>query len=442
MPDIEEEHKKFTYRRQAIEKLIMADQVDQPFLPVKTHPKLIWIGMIYLLFCFIVWLFVGSLPIIVFGKGIIINAAGLYTIEAKSSGIVTSMLVKPGDQVQKGELVAEIENFEDEVKYKNALENVSKLKKDLAKLKNQVGQESLAAKSALQKQIESSQITINELQKTIETLEKDLTHKEELFKQQLIGLNELKDSRQLVDRYKIELETTKATQATLLANIKKMYRLQELKEKERAIIVAEHEAAVLKLALDYSKIYSPDAGKVLELVVNKGDNVQPGSPLMHLEYTTENKTKPLIYGFVPISDGKKIRKGNRVEIEPSTVSAHEYGTMRGTVVEISPYGISKENLERLIQNENLVNFLFQREKSVTQIVIDPLLDPHTISGFKWSSGKGPPVQISTGTVCQIRTIAGRMRPALYFFSFWRLEHIKNKVEDFFGIGHHYYKFED
>lgn len=415
---------------EAFKEKYSSEKLDQPFLPIKTHTEVIYLTLGVLLAGAFFWLIFGSIPIIVEGRGIVIAESGLYSVQSKTSGIVKKILVKPGDYVKEGQLLAIIDDPEEEIKYQNAVLKLEKTEEELKKLSHQIGVESLAEKQALQKMVQANEASILELEKTIPKWEEELKNKEKLYQEKLMGLSDLQETRQALSQNRIALETTKATLVTLKANLAKMYRFQELKEKERQLLQIKQEKDALRLSLDYGYIYSQDKGIVLELLVALGDRVLPGTALMHLEYAQEHGVNRVFYGYVPINEGKIIRENMTVEIEPSTVNIEEYGAIVGVVKEVSLFAISKEKVANLIQNESLVAYLMQGMSAATQLVIFPILDPTTPTGFKWTSGKGPTQPITTGTVCKISVIAERVSPLFYYFSLWRLEKIKNNLKEF------------
>lgn len=429
MDEDDQKQESSLFRKNAEKKLRGAEQLDQPFLPVSTHIRVVYLALALLSIAAFFWLFFGSIPIIVEGRGIVMSEAGLYSIQSKTGGIVRRLLVMPGELVQEGQLVAIIDDPEEEVKYQNAIKKLEKTEEELNQLSLQIGIESRAEKEALQKMIHANEISIAEIEQTIPKWEEELKNKEKLYQEKLMGLNDLQETRQMLSQNKIELETTKATLATLKANLAKMYRFQELKEKERMYLLAKQEKEILKLSLEYGNIYSHDKGVVLEILVNPGDRVIAGTPLMHVEYASAEGVKHVFYGYIPVKDGKLVREKMAVEIEPSTVNVEEYGAIKGIVKEVSLFAISKEKIANLIQNESLVQYLMQGLNTATQIVITPLLDPQTVSGYQWTSKGGPPQKITTGTVCKITVIADRVSPLFYFFSLWWLERIQNYFEE-------------
>lgn len=431
-PEKEEENPLF--RKKSLERLNIPDQVDELFIPINTFPFLIYSALAFLFLGLLLWLFLGSIPIIIEGRAIAVSAQGLYSIEAKTKGNIAKLLVKPGDFVQKGQKVAEVEDIQEEIKYQNATARVKKLEEELGQLKKQISLEKQAEKLSISKQIEANKESIKELENTLPRWEEELKSKEKLYQEQLIGLHDLEDTRQILAQNKIAIQTTKATLATLEANLRKVYREQEIKEKERAILQANQEKELHRLSLNYGQISSTESGVVLEVLVNPGNYVQAGTPLIHLEYASKINPPSLFYGFVSLKDGKQIREGLKVEIEPTTVNSEEYGAMLGIVKEISLFAVSKEDMANLIQNDSLINYLMHGEVAVMQMTIEPIKDLNTISGYKWTSKKGPPFKLTTGTVAKIATIAGRTRPVFYFFSLWRIEMLKNALEYFWENG--------
>jgi HlyD family secretion protein len=45
-----------------------------------------------------------------------------------------------------------------------------------------------------------------------------------------------------------------------------------------------------------------------------------------------------------------------------------------------------------------------------EVHVDLLPDPSTVSGYRWSSAKGPPVKIEPGTLCQSAIIVASRHP--------------------------------
>lgn len=367
------------------------------------------------------WLFFGSIPLLIEGSGIVMNRQGIFTIESKIKGIIEELFVVPGEAVKKDQLVARIENQQESLKYKTSIQRVKSLEENLHKLETQIQTERQHEKKALKEQIAATEFTIHEIEEALPTMIQEVRQQENLLKEGLMSSKEFHVTQDVLSQHQIALETAKGNLARLKADIAKSYREEELQEKRRSLFEAQQQNKILKMSMHYQNVYTSSDGRVLEILVNRGTHVQSGTPLMHMESQVEGHTPHIFYAFIPIEMGKGIQLGTRVEIELSTVKAEEFGAMIGHITAVSNYSISKESIANMIQNEGLVNYLLRGANAAIQITVEPVLDPTTPTGYQWTSGKGPSIQISTGTVCIVRGIVDRVRPIFYFFALWKLQ---------------------
>jgi HlyD family secretion protein len=101
--------------------------------------------------------------------------------------------------------------------------------------------------------------------------------------------------------------------------------------------------------------------------------------------------------FVPSVEGKRVRPGMTIQIAPSTVKQEEYGFMVGKVTYVSDYPSTAKGMQRVLKNERLTSALAGNDAPY-ELHADLVLDPSTPSRYKWTSAKGPPVQIQSGTI--------------------------------------------
>jgi hypothetical protein len=146
-------------------------------------------------------------------------------------------------------------------------------------------------------------------------------------------------------------------------------------------------------------------GIVLEVLVEPGMLVDRGTPVLHLD-PLGSQLQAVIY--VPVTAGKRIHPGMRVHLSPASVEAEEYGFMRGTVSFVSEYPASRSGMMALLENEYLVQMLSRGP--VLAVEVAPIPDADAPSGFRWSSGRGPAVPITSGTPCTARFLLGEQRP--------------------------------
>src|ERR1700751_1320405 len=119
------------FRRAALERLSSPEQLD--YLMSITSPAgwlaISAIGII--LFLIVLWGFLGRVPDKVSGSGILIRGGAVYDVAAANDGFVTQVLVKPGDEVNSGQVVDTMSQSDLDLKIKKtALEHKGLQTKD------------------------------------------------------------------------------------------------------------------------------------------------------------------------------------------------------------------------------------------------------------------------------------------------------------------------
>ena len=104
--------KKEIFRKVSLERLSSPEQLDQLIQIVSPKGWIALIGIGCLLLAVCIWGFFGSIPIRVFGQGIIMHKKGIFTITARGEGIIEKWYVDIGDKVSKGQPIASITQTE------------------------------------------------------------------------------------------------------------------------------------------------------------------------------------------------------------------------------------------------------------------------------------------------------------------------------------------
>jgi HlyD family secretion protein len=112
--------------------------------------------------------------------------------------------------------------------------------------------------------------------------------------------------------------------------------------------------------------------------------------------------------YVPASYGKKVRVGMEVQLMPSTVRREEYGFMLAEVRYVSDYPASSESMLAILQNRQMAQELSGGIAPI-EVRARPIRG-QTRSGFRWSSGDGPPFTVGAGTLGSAEIIVDRQAP--------------------------------
>ena len=153
-------------------------------------------------------------------------------------------------------------------------------------------------------------------------------------------------------------------------------------------------------------IRSPRDGRVVELLASPGDIVNIGDLIISLE---SDDDEIVAYVYVPDGPGKQIDPGMRVQLSPSSVDSAQYGYLIGTVERVSEYPVTERGLMQLLSNDQLVQ-RFLDDGPILQVIVTIEEDPSTPSGYKWSSPKGPPFELSNGTLATGAVVLDEQRP--------------------------------
>ncbi|MBL4701097.1 MAG: NHLP bacteriocin system secretion protein [Phycisphaeraceae bacterium] len=366
------------FRKASLDRLSSPEQLD--LLVNITSPAgwLVLTTLVGLIITAILWGVFGSIPTKVTGSSVLIKTGGVYNVSVPSTGRLTDISVEVGDTIKTGQKVARI-----------AQPDLLNQFEDLKKRSDEI-----VAKRA--------QNTIM-IAKTTEITRNSIN----IFK------NKAKAQKQLLKEGLITKQSVLSTQQDLENSRNELNRLalQELVlQQEEAQITRNLEIIKNKLIAS-SNVISPYEGRVLEIKANEGEILSEGSPIFNME-RSGNAIKELeVVIFVSAMDGKKVKPGMDVLIAPSTVKREEFGYMVGKITSVSEYPATHQGMMRILQNEELVR---QLSSGTTTIQISADLIPMPInispSGYKWTSGGGPPIKVQSGTISDASITVRSQRP--------------------------------
>lgn len=129
----------------------------------------------------------------------------------------------------------------------------------------------------------------------------------------------------------------------------------------------------------------------------------------------EKNKQPIVYGFVPLDNAQRIHDGLKVYVELTTVNPQEFGRLEGHIEKFTNIPLNDQNIYQIIPNNSLQKFLLGDMKAPVLLEIVPEKDPKTPSGYKWTSGNGPPFKIDAGTTGNIKVVIDSVKPLYYVF---------------------------
>ncbi|WP_404986059.1 HlyD family secretion protein [Chryseobacterium sp. M5] len=241
--------------------------------------------------------------------------AKFVDVSASLPGRVIELLVKEGDEVQEGQVVAQMKTSEIETIQAQVSEAVTVAQNQLDKINRGVEPEVLKSAENLQ-QIAKQQMDL---------MNKTYTRFQNLYSEGVISGQE----RDVIYfKYKAaqkELET-----ANLNVQLLQRGNNQELKNSAQAILNQAKGADQLAQEIkDNASIKAPASGKISTMISNKGEMVNAGYPMM----TIQKDNSFFVKFNLRQNQMTKIDKGSTVKMKIPGCLPEE---IKGTVVELAP----------------------------------------------------------------------------------------------------------
>ncbi len=160
---------------------------------------------------------------------------------------------------------------------------------------------------------------------------------------------------------------------------------------------------------DVESIISPVDAIVTEVVAIAGRITQPGDPMIYLQPAD---AALVVKTFISVANSHTIEVGAPAAMSPAGAPrAAQYGVIRGSVISTSPTPVSAERISYIVGgNTSLVEY-FLSSGPVVEVTVELLQDPSTPSGYSWSIGQGPDVEINAGSLSEV-TVLLRDSPVL------------------------------
>jgi len=398
------------FRSAAVERLSSPEQLDQLVGITRPFDWVAVAAMALGLAVLIAWGVLGKIPTRVEGEGILLSSGGrLVDAVSGVAGRLASIDIAVGDEVKPDQVIAHVGQTEIEQRLAQAKEVLREREREHDELSATITREIetklanyAAQESGLNDAIAAADQRAIYLTAEIAKLEPAVSN----------GFV----TRKYVEDRRVELNAARLRMVDAQNDILKLKAqrldLQSQRDRDRMqsqfrVNDARRLVEQFTAELDRgSRILSPATGRVVEVKVSGGSVLAVGTPVIEIETAGERLDATI---YLPPDRGKDIRPGMEVHVEPTQIAREEFGAIIGKVAAISEFPVTPQGMAADLHNDTLVKrFSEHGAPYAAKIQLEP--DASTVSGYRWSSGKGPPVRLSSGTLARAEVTTREQAP--------------------------------
>lgn len=399
------------FRKEAIAELNTPEQLDQLIQVVSPRAWLILNTSYILIALLVIWGLFGSIPTRVEGQGLLLAEGGsVYNAVATAGGgRVVKILVKAGDHIKKQAVLAELERPDLMEKLILSINYIGNLKQEVANLKQDAERETRIRAEDFQRQRILLENTLAIEMINQENIQKLLDLKDSLFKQGIVALQDLETTRrdfygskQRASQIQIQIEQLKTQED----DFKHQWQ-QRITEKELLVLSEALKTDSLQAEVEAAKkVTSPTDGVIISINTSIGKRMEDGGSVASIASLGKGLDAVV---FMQPKEGQQVRPGMKALVAPKNIQKEEYGSMKATVLHVSSFPEAGESILAVLNNPELTKSFIEKG-APTAVWVRVKQDPRTVSGYLWSSSKGPQEKITPGMLADIRITVREQPP--------------------------------
>lgn len=400
------------YRKVSLQRLASPEQLDQLMRVTDTRG---WIGLTALgliLVTALGWGVAGRIPEQVHGAGMLVKSGGIFQVTPNAGGRVIDVAVGVGDDVIEGQVIARVAQPDLADRVRAARADLEQLRIEQADVVQFSSRDAALQHTSLDQQRASMVQTQASAEQNLRWLQERIASQEQLVQQGLMVRSTLLATHQQYDQTVQKIGELKGQLTQIEAKQLAVRNDHDDKVRQGAAQIAAKAAQLAELERQLrngTEVVATYGGRVLEVMTDRGSLVSPGEPLMTVSLTGRAVKDLEAVIFVPSVEGKRVRPGMTIQIAPATVKQEEFGLMVGTVTYVSDFPATPKGMQRVLKNDRLAGALAGNDAPY-ELHADLVIDPTTTSRYKWTSSKGPPVQIQSGTIATGNVEVAARRP--------------------------------
>lgn len=319
-------------------------------LQKEKHSGQFWVIILFFIFLvvFVIWAYNSPIEEVTRGQGNVIPSSREQVVQSLDPGIITDILVKEGDIVEKGQVLLKLDDTrssavlrESEAKVQNLEAMIARLKaeaygKELSfpkNVSNELRQREHAAYVARRRAVTDA---VSSLTASKAALDKEIEITAPMVAQGVVSEVELLRMRRQSSELTLQI-TERRNRYMADAN-------NELVQAESELAQAKENMAMRADPVDRSQIRAPMRGIVKDIQINTvGGVVNVGQDIMQIVPLDD---KLLVEAYIRPQDVAFIRPGLPAVVKVSAYDYSIYGGLNGKVTLISPDTVSNSMQNR------------------------------------------------------------------------------------------------
>ena len=378
------------FRKSALDKLASPERLDVLMEVTPPQDRVAKLTILALLAAGLGYGFFGNTPERVPGTGQVQGAGGILKVVVAGEGTLEQFNLKELDRVESGQLLAVIRSLGVEQNVEGQRAEVMALEQTANEVRIREGGE--VARLESRRAELNGQLTLYEA---------DRERIDKLVKSKDLPQNQLTAVDAKINQTKSELSSIN----------------QQVQQSNQRVRDAESRANVARINFEKtsntttasSELRSTASGFVSRVLKTRGDRVGRGDTLAEIEMDSTTEALKVL-AYVPAASGRKVVKGQAVQVTVAGIKREEYGFLKGTVDRVGDIIVSAKDASAKVSN-TIGGPSYEVEVT--------LVPDNTASGYAWSTGKGPPQKLVGNTAATIAVEVGSRTPISQFIPYIR-----------------------
>lgn len=179
-------------------------------------------------------------------------------------------------------------------------------------------------------------------------------------------------------------------------------------------VVPGQTLAMVSVNDQYSILTATKAGEVLSCKQEQ-ESFDAFEPIVNLLTDSESKTVNTLVAFADFKTQRELSTDLEVQVNPSYLTREKNGFIPGRIVSVSHYPVSEKEAIHKLKISQFAEDIFPLYGAAFEVVIELEMDPNDPTQFNWTFEQDRPVDMSTGTFCNVQVITKRRSIFRYLF---------------------------